>query len=174
MCLSPMGRWSRSQFVVSFVLRWASVVDETNTFRSGTKRKTHQVIPPRDGLSEFLKDERRARLRQVGVLADDQMPDLAHLAERAAEARDLVVRLRLPVSLRGSLAGGAIIDGHVEALEVGTHADDVGEGLERALDAEGADPAAELGVGAQGRGEEGGVSRGAQDDVPVVQRGDDA
>lgn len=153
------------------------------------EHRTHQVLPLGDGFAELLEYKRRPGLREIRIFSDDEVLDCAHSVKAGAEAQHLLVpfthrcigdllcmgRERRGSSCPARSGGGgehsAIVDSHVEDLQAGTHADDVTERLERALDPNGPHPAAKLGVRMERVRQEARMACRPEGDLTVVQRG---
>ena len=141
---------------------------------------THQLAPVRDGLCELLKDVDCVGLRQVRILADDEVPDAPRLPERLAEINDVpVARIILR---RGSWNHASresqrrrirVVDGDIEGIKAATQGYELAQRRRRSMKVKAANTWCERRVVAECAQKELDMTRSTEDWVTVVDWGRD-
>ena len=142
------------------------------------RKSTHESVPARDGLRELLKHVDWIRLREIRILADDEVADGARAGEGFAELHDAPVAAPVP---RGHDGGGyrygirvCVVHCDVEGIEVLAVRNEVAEGRRSRVDMEAPDAPRERRRVPDSAQEELDMARRAQNRVTVVDGGRDA
>ena len=136
------------------------------------RKSTHESVPARDSLRELLKHVDWIRLREIRILADDEVADATRHRERLAELDDATVARTFAGRndrRRGRRLGVlAVVDRDVERVEACTQGHDLPECRRRRVEMEAADARRERGCVPEGAKEELGVAGRAEDRMAVV------